>query len=184
LQFIDKHKFKFQNNETKRFFHIFNDQDKEIEKCFSLIEKELEMKRNNYHDVVRNLLEAVLVIVMSGRDNMSEKKKFSKNHLKIEESIEYLNHCFKDSPTLKDIANKYGFSPEYYSKLFREFTGKHFGDFVQEMKCDEAERLLLKTDYTNETIAQLSGFGSVKNFYQQFKKHKGVTPREYIKFNQ
>ena len=84
---------------------------------------------------------------------------------------------------MKVIARQFGFSPEYYSKLFREFTGKTYVEFVQEMKCNEAVRLLLETDYTNEVIAEMSGFSSLKHFYQQFKKTKGITPREYVKQN-
>ena len=165
------------------FYHLLNDPDKEIEKCFSMIEKEMKMKKDNYLQVVRSLVEVILLLLVSERESRIEGRRYNKSYMRIEESIEFLNKNIKNVPSMKKIAKEYGFSAEYYSKLFREFTGKSYIQFVQEMKCDEACRLLLETDYTNEAIAELSGFSSLKHFYQQFKKCKGITPREYIKQN-
>ena len=173
----------FGENENVAFFHLLSDPDREIEKCFSLIEKELTMKKENYIQIVRCLVESILLLLMGKRESPIEGKAFNKNFIKIEESIGFLNENIKTIPAMKDIAKKYGFSSEYYSKLFRKFTGKSYVQFVLEMKCNEACRLLLETDYTNEIICELSGFSSLKHFYQQFKQCKGVTPREYIKQN-
>ncbi len=163
------------------FFHLLSDPDREIEKCFSMIEKELAMKKEHHLSIVQCLVEAILLLLISGRERRIEGKKYNKSYIRIEESIKFLNKNIKTVPVMKDIAREYGFSAEYYSKMFRDFTGKSYGQFVQEMKCNEACRLLLETDYTNEAIAELSGFSSLKHFYQQFKHCKGVTPREYIK---
>ncbi len=173
----------FEEREDVTFFHLMCDPDREIDKCFSLIEKELTMKKENYLQIVRCLVESVLLLLMSNRESHIEGKIFNKSFIKIEESIGYLNENIREIPDMKNIAKIYGFSPEYYSKLFRKFTGKSYAQFVLEMKCNEACRLLLETDYTNEIICELSGFSSLKHFYQQFKHCKGVTPREYIKRN-
>ena len=181
-EFAQKHNINSNENSKLSFFHVLNDPDKEIEKCFSLIEREMKMKRGNYISVVKSLVEVILLILMSERGIRIEGKKYNKNYFRIEESIEFLNTHIQNVPTMKEIAKQCGFSAEYYSKLFREFTGKSYVEFVQEMKCNEAARLLMDTDYTNETVAELSGFSSLKHFYQQFKKHKGITPREYVKY--
>lgn len=170
-------------NEHTRFVHILLDQERELDKCMLLIEKEMKMKQDNYLQVVRSLVEAMLLILISGRGTQISGRKYNKNYLTIEASIEFLNENVQNVPAMKDVAKKYGFSSEYYSKLFREFTGKSYVEFVQEMKCNEAARLLINTDYTNEVIANLSGFSSLKHFYKQFKLCKGVSPREYVKQN-
>ncbi len=167
--------------EDNDFFHLSRDPDREIEQYLALIEKELIMKKENYRQIVKCLVEAVLLHLMSGRDSLNAERRFNRSYLKIEESIHYLNKNVDNTPTMSEVAKKYGLSAEYYSKLFRDFTGKSYVQFVQEMKCNEACRLLLETDYTNETIAEMSGFRSIKHFYQQFKKCKGITPREYVK---
>ena len=165
------------------FFQVSSNPNREIEQYFMLIEKEMQMKRDNYLPIVRCLTEAILLLLVSNRENHIKGKKFNKSYLRIEESIEFMNLNIKDIPNMKDMAKMYGFSPEYYSKLFREFTGKSYAQFVQEIKCNEAARLLLETDCTNEVISEMCGYSSPKHFYEQFKKCKGVTPKGYIKQN-
>lgn len=163
------------------FLHSLKDPDREIEQYFALIEKELKMKKTNYQQIVKCLVETIILLLVSGRGIINEEGRYNRSYLKIEESINYLNEHIQNLPTMLEVAKRYGLSPEYYSKLFRNFTGKSYIQFVQEMKCNEACRLLVETDYTNETIATMSGFRSLKHFYQQFKKCKGITPREYMK---
>ena len=165
------------------FFQLSSDPNKEIEQYFLLIEKEMAMKKDNYLPIVRCLTEAILLLLVSERENHIKGKKFNKSYIRIEESIEFMNMNIKEIPTMKDMAKMYGFSPEYYSKLFREFTGKSYAQFAQEIKCNEAGRLLLETDCTNEMISEMCGYSSPKHFYEQFKKCKGVTPKGYIKQN-
>lgn len=165
------------------FYQASSDPNKEIEQYFLLIEKEMEKKKDNYLPIVRCLVEAILLLLVSERENHIKGKKFNKSYLRIEESIEFMNMNIKDIPTMKEMARRYGFSSEYYSKLFREFTGKSYAQLVQEIKCNEAGRLLLETDCTNEMISEMCGYSSPKHFYEQFKKCKGVTPKGYIKQN-
>lgn len=168
-------------NEGKPYVQMMCDPNGEIEQCFKMIERELCEKRDNYLLVVRCLLETLLILLVSQREPLVEGKKHNKRYAKIEESIEYLNQNICNTPSMKDVAKKYGFSSEYYSKLFREFTGKNYTEFVQQMKCNEVVRLLLVTDYTNERISEMCGFSSVKYFHQQFKRFYGMTPRAYVK---
>lgn len=165
------------------YFQLMNDQDKEIEKCYNLIEKELEMKKENYLEVIKCLMETILLLLISERGNSVESKKVSKSFLKIDASMEFMGQDVKNIPLMKDIAKTYGFTPEYYSKLFREYTGKSYAQFALELKCNAAERLLLETDYTNDVIAEMCGFSTSKIFYRKFKEEKGLTPKAYRQQN-
>lgn len=169
-------------NKAMRFVHVSHDPNMGIERLLDLIENELYMKKDNYYFIVGCLIEAILLFLISDRDKWIAGKKHNKNYSIIETSISYLNENIQNTPTIREMAKKVGFSQEYYSKLFRDFTGKSYVQFVHEMKCNEACRLLEETAFTNETIAQLVGYSSQKQFYQQFKKILNITPSEYKKY--
>ena len=57
----------------------------------------------------------------------------------------------------------------------------NFIDYVNTFRLNEAIALLENEDYTNETIAEIVGFGSANTFYRQFKLKYGLSPYEYKK---
>ena len=59
--------------------------------------------------------------------------------------------------------------------------GKSFTSFVNELKLEEAKRMLLTT---NKSIAQISaqaGFSSQSYFIAKFKQYTNMTPLQYKK---
>ena len=70
-------------------------------------------------------------------------------------------------------------------KIFLEALQYHinmtFTDYTNKFRLDEAVELLEKGEYTNETIAEEVGFGSVNTFYRQFRQKYSISPSEYRK---
>ena len=63
----------------------------------------------------------------------------------------------------------------------KEQTGETFASCLLRIRMEKAAELLRDTDYSNEQIAQMTGFGAVNTFYRNFKKIMGVTPNIYKK---
>ncbi len=65
-----------------------------------------------------------------------------------------------------------------YLKL-KEVTGKSAGDFIQSIRTKEAARLLKSDQLTISEVAYQTGFNDPSYFSRCFKKHFGVSPKEF-----
>lgn len=76
------------------------------------------------------------------------------------------------------IANELNLSYTYFSKLFRQETGKSFSAYVTEMKMKRAGELLLCGRSISE-IADYLGYGTQQNFSRAFTNYWGCSPNSY-----
>lgn len=86
---------------------------------------------------------------------------------------------FSRDITLGEIAREMGVSLTYASLIFKEETGQSFRDYLVKYRIEKACDLLRRTDRTVADIAAEVGYSDTAFFYRAFKKHLGVSPREY-----
>ena len=77
--------------------------------------------------------------------------------------------------SLEHLANKYYFNSSYFSTLFKKYTGKHFTNYIMDIRLEKAYRLLLETDKKIYRISKLVGYKDVKYFNKLFKRRYGLT---------
>lgn len=68
------------------------------------------------------------------------------------------------------------------SRILNNFHQKNFYDYVNSYRVEEAKRMLLCPEqelYTIESVSKEVGFNSRSAFYSAFKKHTGLTPKEF-----
>jgi transcriptional regulator GlxA family with amidase domain len=63
-------------------------------------------------------------------------------------------------------------------RFFKRATGRTMTTYVTELHVSAATHLLLETDLSVLDIGIRSSFSNYSNFRGQFKKIKGLTPRE------
>jgi len=100
-------------------------------------------------------------------------------HFLNQETRPYLNPKIK----LSDVANSLGISSQNLSQVINEKSGLNFNDYINVYRVELAKTLLASPDYyknTIDAIAEKAGFNSKSPFYIAFKKHTGVTPKEFI----
>jgi len=90
-----------------------------------------------------------------------------------------VQNCWDKNITLQSIADIVHLSIYYFSRIFRELTGKKFSDCLLELRLKKARLLLLTTNLPVETIAAECGFNSQSYFGQLFKKETCFTPQDY-----
>lgn len=106
--------------------------------------------------------------------------KKSKNDRLKEDILQYLESLYQDSGLSAFIVSqKAGISEKYLYQFLKEQTGETFASLLLQVRMEKAKQYLQNTDYSNEQIAMLTGFGSVNTFYRNFKKLMGVTPNIY-----
>ena len=99
----------------------------------------------------------------------------------FENILDYINHNYGEALKLEALAPLFGYNSSYLGKLFTQRMGKNFNSYLNEIRVQNAARMLLETNRAAGAIAALSGYRSVDYFYQKFKQEFGCSPAEYRK---
>ncbi len=97
----------------------------------------------------------------------------------IVRAAEYMREHFREALTAKEIADAAGYSPNYLSKKFRQAAGMGVHEYVSYLRLHQAALELLETGDPVTRIALRCGFSDGNYFKDCFKRHYGVSPREY-----
>jgi len=147
-----------------------------MQTLMELLFQEIQADDSYSVQVRQSLLELLLITVArSTRDQGREAESGSQ----MQSSLEYLFCHFREEITLEQVAKQSGYTPNYFSKLFHEFCGERFVDFLTQLRVNYAKMLLLSTDLSVAAIAETSGFGSASNFFRRFRQTCGVSPAQY-----
>jgi AraC-like DNA-binding protein len=80
---------------------------------------------------------------------------------------------------VSDLAAEFGMSADYFSKSFKHATGWSPMDYFQRRRVQRACSLLLTTGQTATEIAHTLGYCDAAHFSHLFKRHYGLSPRQY-----
>ena len=97
----------------------------------------------------------------------------------IDRAKEYINENFRRDISLDDVSREVDISPYYFSKLFKQETGKNFIEYLTEIRLKNARELLQDSRLSIKEICAQSGYSDPNYFSRIFKKYEGVTPSEF-----
>lgn len=107
--------------------------------------------------------------------NSSEKK----SKYLVVKAIAFMKENVLRSLTLKSVSDYLYISTWYLSKLIKKETGSTFIDILNDIRIDEAKRLLLQPQYKVYEVSAMIGFTDVTYFNKLFKCNTGLKPMEY-----
>lgn len=94
-------------------------------------------------------------------------------------AIEYIQKKLHTNFSEKDVAAYAKVSSPYLSTLFKKQTGQSLKEYINNKKIEEAKDLLRFSDQSFIDISNSLCFCSHSHFIAVFKKHTGLTPKEY-----
>lgn len=97
----------------------------------------------------------------------------------IRHILEYIEHHYQDSLSLKLFADLFQVSPNYVSRLFKEEVGQGLFDYINELRINKAKELLKDYRYKIYEVAEKVGFSNQAHFAIVFSKYTGVSPKQY-----
>lgn len=106
--------------------------------------------------------------------------KSSPSEMIIEKAKEYIEAHYADNISLYDVANYVFLNASYLSRLFKQYTGENFRDYLISIRISRAIELMKQNRYKVYEISELCGYKNPKYFAQQFKQVTGLSPTEYL----
>lgn len=92
---------------------------------------------------------------------------------------QYIQENYGRNIPLEDVCGAVGFSPAYFSALFKKETGEGFSKYLTQVRIDQAKELLRETDLSVAEVCEAVGYSDRKHFTQTFHKMTGVNPAEF-----
>lgn len=103
---------------------------------------------------------------------------------KLKSVIKYINENYLNEISREELANSVDVHPDSLGKQFKKYTGQKLGDYIYELRINEAARRLREEDTNIIDIAFDVGFESVRTFNRIFPKFMHTTPNNYRKIHQ
>lgn len=109
---------------------------------------------------------------------MSAEREQRQQHV-VERAKMYMEQWYKTDVSMEQTAESVNLSPYYFSKVFKQYTGENFTDYLTRLRIGEAKRLLADGELSFKEICYEVGYNDPNYFSRIFKKTTGVTPTEY-----
>jgi ligand-binding sensor domain-containing protein/DNA-binding response OmpR family regulator/two-component sensor histidine kinase len=102
----------------------------------------------------------------------------------MEKIMKVINARIDDSNfNVEALAEEVGLSRVQLHRRVKELTGITVGEFIRNLRLQQAAKLLAAGDTTVAQVTYAVGIANPTHFSSAFKKHFGVTPSEYIAKN-
>jgi len=108
------------------------------------------------------------------------------NHDNKDETIDkltaiykYVHDNFSKDISLRDISGIAGLTPQSFCRFFKKRTGKHFFEYLNEVRISRACEMLIGSGAPVSEIAYYCGYNTISNFNKIFKESTGLTPGQF-----
>lgn len=81
--------------------------------------------------------------------------------------------------TLKQLADATGMSPKYFCHFFRRMTQRSPIEYLNDHRVEVARHRLSMGHHSVTDVAYDCGFNDLSYFIRVFKRHVGITPKQY-----
>ncbi|WP_219838214.1 AraC family transcriptional regulator [Paenibacillus sp. R14(2021)] len=153
----------------------------QIQSHLAAIYEEFTERRDGYQLLIKTrLIECLVWLSRYHQENREAVKQPSVSERAWMDSIiHFVERHYHQPLTLQQLSQLSGMSVSSFTAKFKEAAGMSLLDYKHTVQIRHASTLLLSTDKKVLDIALETGFGDVSFFNRVFRKHTGLTPREY-----
>ncbi len=188
-KFKDMNIFPFLYDISAPCIHIrSNKKNKFYGQLYSLIEgivEEYSKCEEQYEVYIYSMLMMFLSIVArncveeDGGNQLFYKRKKQTYIKRLVKVCKYIEENCTKNINVDDLSELAGYSNSHFSRLFQEFTGDTYYDYITKQRLILAEEMLSNSDLAIVDIAMRSGFNSLATFNRNFRKAKKCTPSQF-----
>ena len=147
---------------------------------YSMLKRIVSVKENPHRiEVVRYLTLAFFYGIGFSIHKQDTDKKSTHYEKLVEKFMHLVQAHYKQQRGLDFYADLLCLTPKHLSKVIKETTNKTANDWIDEHVILEAKALLKSTNMTAQQISEELNFSDQSFFGKYFKRHTGMSPREY-----
>jgi AraC-like DNA-binding protein len=133
----------------------------------------------NRDDIMKHLTQAFFLEFNYKFQELPSTEELQKQELLSERFLELVSANFKENRSLDFYSEKLCLTSKHLSKVLKETSGQSANEWIKDFVVLEAKALLRSTDMTVQQISNALSFPSQSFFGKYFKRHVGVSPKEY-----
>ncbi|HER8325197.1 TPA: response regulator transcription factor [Streptococcus pyogenes] len=130
---------------------------------------------HNSQSIDRILRELKKVLDVTNQNNSPEKRYSDL----VSETIDCIRKEYHQELTLKAIADRLHVNGVYLGQCFKNETERSFTQYLNHVRIQKAQQLLLYTNQSINEIAYETGYNTNHYFIKMFKKLNGLSPKEF-----
>ena len=112
----------------------------------------------------------------------SNKQIFETNEHDIyRKALQYIKEHYTEGITVADVSKQINYSESYFGYAFKKKYKMTVSQYVRELQLAKSKDLLENTSFSVSSVASYVGFDDFTYFSALFKKHFGLSPKEYRK---
>ena len=105
-------------------------------------------------------------------------EKHAEQNLSFYHILEYIDTHSSERLEVAQLADLCHMSYSNFARLFRENYGRSCKEYIQYIRLNKAQDLLLNSDFDLDYIAQETGFFDCSHFIKAYKNLRGITPKQ------
>ena len=164
------------------FTHSPKRQDSKIMELIGSMYQELQERGSEYEWKVQSdffMLVYLLLTKYRKREILPEEIRHYRKLNRLSTITCYIRENYTKELSLEMVADRFGYSPSYLSRMFRKYAQTNYKTYLQNVRIEYGFQELANTDHTIGEIALNNGFPNQKAFTREFKKKYGILPSEY-----
>jgi AraC-like DNA-binding protein len=159
--------------------------DKDIVFCIKKMIAEYSSRDTGYELAIKASAYELIVLLLRGYlDKVYSEKEYEviiRNIKRFQFIIDFLDKHYHEPIHTEQLAVMANISKYHFCRLFKQLTGKSAGDYIQQLRINNAIILLREGELNITEIALASGFNDTNYFCRIFKKYQKLSPSQFRK---
>jgi AraC-like DNA-binding protein/mannose-6-phosphate isomerase-like protein (cupin superfamily) len=117
--------------------------------------------------------QVVLGVLRGGIEKRGENSELAELMYK---AVVYINEKYADEISAESVSEYLGLSYSYFSRSFKKIIGSSFRAYLNNVRINHAEQLIMNTSKSVSEISELCGFENISYFISVYRTLKGEPP--------
>ncbi len=101
------------------------------------------------------------------------------HNYKFKKMLQYIDEHYAETMSLAELANKFEINASFASRLFSQYFGMGYSQYLTNLRLQKAAKLLQTTRIPLQAVAYTVGFNDYAYFSRTFKRYYGESPYDY-----
>lgn len=170
-------------NQNKIIGPLLPKNTKGLKSCCDALFESMKSKELGYEFITQGSLYYLIGMVLKYdlyKSQNKNTKRTEERALHFKNVLSLIESEYQSPLTLEDLSRAAGMTPKYFCRFFSEMTNKTPIEYLNYYRIESACEQLITTNYSITDVALNCGFNDTSYFIKIFKKHRGITPKQYI----